>query len=550
MTKYIYAIFICFIVIYHASSQSSVEEYDIVIYGGSSAGIAAAIEGARMNKKVVIVEPYGRLGGLSAGGLGATDIGNKGVIGGISREFYQNLKKYYESSENWPWEDSKEYFSKNQRRTAEGEDAMWTFEPSVALKVYEEMMAPYDIPVFDYKKLDRRAGVVVENRRIKSFRTEDGTVFSGKMFIDATYEGDLMAAAGVSYTVGREDNSQYGETLNGFSLPEYHKNSGYHQFPDGVDPYRKKGDPKSGLLWGISTRPPAAKGTGDLLEQAYNFRICLTDHPDNRVPIARPEYYDSTRYELLVRLFEAQPDMREIGDYFIWTKMPNRKTDVNNRGAFSTDAIGMNHDWPEADYKMREAILREHMDYTLGLLYFYQNDPRVPEELQSFVKDWGLPADEYTENGNFTPQLYVREGRRMVSDYVMTQHHCQGEIVAEDPVGMAAYGMDSHNTQRIVTDGMVKNEGNVEVGGFKPYPVSYRSLVPEKSECENLAVPIAVSASHIAFGSIRMEPVFMVLGQSAAAAASMAIDRSAPLQDLPYEELREVLEARGQILKN
>ncbi len=523
--------------------------YDIVIYGGSSAGVSAAIQAARMNKSVVILEPYNRLGGLTTGGLGATDIGNKRVIGGISREFYQNLKKHYSQDSNWEWQERDDYLGSNQRRNAAGDDGMWTFEPSAALKVYHEMLEPYDIDIFYNKKLDRQNGVSKDGATIRSVAMEDGSVYTGKVFIDGTYEGDLLAAAGVSYTVGREDNSVYDETLNGFFLAEYHKQSGYHQFPDGVDPFVEKGNPSSGLLWGISTNPPTKPGQGDDLVQAYNFRMCLTDHPENKLAITKPENYDVAKYELLVRLFEAQPDRRDIDQYFIWSEMPNRKTDVNNRGGFSTDAIDLNHNWPEASYEVREAIFRTHLDYTQGLLYFYQNDPRVPEELQNFVKNWGYPRDEYTDTGHFTPQLYVREGRRMVSDLVMTQHHCQAREVVQDAVGMAAYGMDSHNTQRIVVNGMVKNEGNVEVGGFQPYPVSFQSITPREEECNNLVVPICLSASHIAYGSIRMEPVFMVLGQSAATAAALAIDQSVSVQDVPYEKLKERIVSDGQILE-
>lgn len=534
---------------FHTIAFAQTHTYDIVIYGGSSAGVSAAIQAARAEKSVVIVEPYERLGGLTTGGLGATDIGNKDVIGGISREFYQNLKAYYEQSHHWKWEDRAEYMEKNQRRTVEGDDGMWTFEPSAAMSVYQKMMAPYDIDIFYGKKLNRTSGVILQNGKILSIETEEGERFAGKMFLDCTYEGDLMAAAGVTYTTGRESTDRYGEKHNGYSLAEYHKTSGYHQFPDHVDPYREPGNPRSGLLWGISTRPPAEKGDGDELMQAYNFRICLTDHPDNRIPISKPDNYDPQRYELLVRLFEAQPEMRDINQYFIWTKMPNRKTDVNNRGGFSTDAIGMNHDWPEASYEVREAIWKEHLDYTQGLLYFYQNDERVPEILRNEVRRWGYPADEYEQHGHFTPQLYVREGRRMVSDYVMTEHHCLGQEVANDVIGYAAYGMDSHNTQRIVVDGMVKNEGNVEIWGFDPYPISYRSIVPRIGECENLLVPVSLSASHIAFGSIRMEPVFMVLGQSAAAAAVIAIERGETVQEVNYEELRQFLINAKQIIE-
>jgi hypothetical protein len=324
-------------------------------------------------------------------------------------------------------------------------------------------------------------------------------------------------------------------------LAEYHKQSGMHQFPDNVDPYKIQGKPSSGLLWGISKDELQPKGSGDKKIQAYNFRICLTDSAENRIPITRPDDYDSTRYELLVRLFDAQPQMRKIGDYFIWSRMPHRKTDINNRGGFSTDMIGMNYDYPEGSYSKREKIFKEHLSYTEGLLYFMKADPRVPETLRNFMVDWGYCKDEFKEFGYFTPQLYIRESRRMIGEYVMTEHNCRGEEKVEDGVGLAAYTMDSHNCQRIVVNGMVKNEGNVEVGGFPPYPVSYRSLVPKRNECQNLLVPVCLSSTHIAYGSIRMEPVFMVLGESAALAACMALDNKTSIQDVDVKKLQDIL---------
>src|SRR5690606_23293193 len=322
--------------------------------------------------------------------------------------------------------------------------------------------------------------------------------------------GDLMARAGVSYRVGREDNSEYNETINGVQLMDG------HQFPDGIDPYKTPGKPRSGLLWGISDEKLLPNGTGDKKVQAYNYRICLTSDPDHQISITRPEDYDPSRYELLLRLFEAFPHKRKLNDYFIWSHMPNRKTDINNRGPFSTDMIGMNYGYPDGSYEERERIIRDHTVYTKGLLYFFAHDPRAPQRLRDEMRQWGYPKDEYVEYGHWTPQLYIREARRMVGSYVMTQHNCQGREVVADGVGMAAYTMDSHNTQRIVVDGMVKNEGNVEIGGFGPYPISYRALTPKAEECRNLLVPVCLSATHIAFGSIRMEPVFMVLAQSAA----------------------------------
>jgi hypothetical protein len=523
-------------------TSDSQPDYDVVIYGGTSAGIAAAIQSARMGKTVLLIEPSQRIGGLTTGGLGQTDIGNKVAIGGIAREFYQNIRKYYEDTARWKWQKKEEYADGGQTRTAEGEDAMWTFEPSAALEVYKAMLAAENMKLVYGQRLNRKDGVTKNGSSITRIEMESGTAYSGRMFIDATYEGDLMAAAGVKYFVGREANSVYGETFNGVQLQDG------HQFPEGVDPYVKPGDPKSGLLWGISENKLAEKGGGDDLVQAYNFRICLTDDEANRIPITEPENFDPAKYELLVRLFEAQPDKRGLNDYFIWSAMPNDKTDINNRGGFSTDMINMSHAYAEAGYEEREAIVKAHKDYTRGLLYFYISDPRVPKALQEAVLRWGYPKDEYTDTDNWSPQLYVREARRMIGGYVMTQVNCVGKEVVNDPVGLAAYTMDSHNCQRIVVNGQVRNEGNVEVGGFPPYPISYRSIVPKKNEAGNLLVPVCLSASHIAFGSIRMEPVFMVLGQSAAIAASLAIDQDLNVQDVRYEDLKKVLVENKQRL--
>ncbi|MEM9829575.1 MAG: FAD-dependent oxidoreductase [Bacteroidota bacterium] len=525
-------------------SESPENEYDIVVYGGTSGGITAAIQASRLGKSVILIEPSGRLGGLTTGGLGQTDIGNKQAIGGISREFYQNIREHYRTPESWQWQDQADYMDGGQTRTEEGEDAMWTFEPSAALQVYQQMLADATVEVVMNERLNRDSGVAKPDNQITQITTESGTTYAGKVFIDATYEGDLLAAAGVDYFVGREANSTYDETYNGVQLLDG------HQFPDGVDPYIVPGDSSSGLLWGVSPGSLAPQGSGDTLVQAYNFRICLTDADENKVPISRPDSYDSTHYELLARLFEAQPDKRKINQYFIWSQMPNAKTDINNRGGFSTDMINWSHNYPEASYEERQEIIEAHRDYTQGLLYFYTSDPRVPIELQKEVKRWGYPKDEYTSNGNWSPQLYVREARRLIGEYVMTQANCQGREVVEDPIGMAAYTMDSHNCQRIVNDGQVKNEGNVEVGGFPPYPIAYRAILPKQSQASNLLIPVCLSASHIAFGSIRMEPVFMVLGQSAATAAALAIDQDVAVQDVAYASLRSQLLADQQILEN
>ncbi|GEP97242.1 FAD-dependent oxidoreductase [Chitinophaga cymbidii] len=488
---------------------------DVCIYGGSSAGVIAAYTAKKAGRSVLLIEPGKHLGGLTTGGLGYTDIGNKYAIRGLSLEFYRQIGRHY------------------------GKFEQWIFEPHVAESLFTDYVNRAKLEVlYQHRLLSARK----ENGAIKEITLDaNGTTVtvSAKMFIDCTYEGDLMAKAGVSYTVGREPNSQYNETWNGVQMLDG------HQIPDNVDPYKVPGDPSSGLLWGISPETLQPKGSGDKKVQAYNYRICLTNDPANMVPITQPDNYDISRYELLARLFVAQPQRTKLNDYVILSRMPNNKTDINNRNGFSTDMIGANYDYPEADYETRKKIIREHEDYTKGLLYFFATDPRVPAPLQEEMRKWGYPKDEYTDNGNWSPQLYVREARRMIGAYVMTQANCVGEQVVPDGVGMAAYTMDSHNTQRIVIEKngkkMVKNEGNVEVGGFPPYPVSYRALIPKAEDCSNLLVPVCLSASHIAYGSIRMEPVFMALGQATAVAADLAIEGGTSVQEVDAKKVAEVL---------
>lgn len=501
------------------------EEYDLCIYGGSSAGVVAATSAARLGKRVVVIEPSEHLGGLTTGGLGFTDIGNKQVVKGLSQEFYRAMGRHY------------------------GRLEQWIFEPSVADSIYRSWLDDGRIKVVRSRRLvdvEKLGAHIVAIRTVESESGADTLRYAAKAFIDATYEGDLLAAAGVTYTVGREPNEQYGESFSGVQMLLN------HQFPDGVDPYIIKGMPESGLLWGISDAALAPAGSGDKLVQAYNYRICLTDNPENMRPIERPADYDSTRYELLLRLIEAQPEKRALNDYFIWSMMPNRKTDINNRGGFSTDMIGENHDYPEADWAERRRIIDNHTSYTKGLLYFVGHDERVPETMRSEMLRWGYPLDEYVDNDNWTPQLYVREGRRMVGEYVATQADCELRTSVSDGVAMAAYKMDSHNCQRVVIRkggrAMVKNEGNVEEGRTLPYPISYRSITPKREECDNLLVPVCVSASHIAFGSIRMEPVFMVLGQVSALAAAQYIDESLPnVQSVDVKALNKIFDENPRL---
>jgi hypothetical protein len=515
--------------------------YDVVIYGGTSAGVAAAVQVKRMGRPVVLIEPTRRLGGLTTGGLGQTDIGNKAAIGGIAREFYERVRRHYDDPAAWKWQTARQYADSGQSRTVKTETAMWTFEPSAALQIVNEMVRAAGVDVVFGERLDRKTGVTKVGRKIVAISMESGRTFGGRIFLDTTYEGDLMAAAGVSYATGRESNRQYRETLNGVQT----ERARHHQLALGVDPWLLKGDPKSGLLPFIDARGPGKEGDGDRRVQAYCLRMCLTDRPENRIPFTKPQGYDARWYELLLRNFEAG----ETVIPWINSPMPNRKTDINNHSGVSTDFIGQNYDYPEASYAERAKILGRHLQYQEGLMWTLATHPRVPARIRKEVARWGLCKDEFTEGHGWQEQLYIREARRMIGEYVMTQYNCQGRDVAEDVVGLAAYTMDSHNVQRYVdTQGHVRNEGDVQVGGFPPYPISYRALVPKARECENLLVPVCLSASHIAFGSIRMEPVFMVLGQSAATAACCAIDDGQSVQAVNYARLRQRLLRDKQLL--
>jgi hypothetical protein len=521
---------------------NAADTVDVVVYGGTSSGIIAAIEAKRNGKTVVLIEPSNHLGGLTTGGLGATDIGNKGVIGGLARDFYRRVWKHYQNNASWVHEKRDAYNARNVRFNPQ-DDTMWTFEPHVALQIHREMLEEAAITPIMGERLNRETGVKKNGARVESITTESGRTFAGRMFIDATYEGDFLAAAGVSYHVGRESNDTYGETINGVQPKLNVKN---HRFTHAVDPYVINGDPTSGLLWGIQVKSLPADGSGDRAVQAYCYRLCTTDVPENRRAWPKPAEYDESRYELLLRNFDA-------GDHRVpWhpTWMPNRKTDTNNNHAFSTDYIGGNYDYPDADYETRGRIVADHVSYQQGLLWTLANHPRVPQKVRAEFQRLGLAKDEFLDNDNWPTQLYVREARRMIGPYVMTEHNCRGSKAAEDSVGMGAYSMDSHNCQRYVTpEGRVQNEGDVQVHGFKPYPISYRSIVPKAKECSNLLVPVCLSSSHIAYGSIRMEPVFMILGESAAVAAAMAIDADVAVQDVEYRELERRLLDNKQVLR-
>jgi len=493
-------------------------EYDIVVYGGNAAGIIAAVQSAKMGKSVAVIEPGIRIGGLTTGGLGDTDVGKEEAIGGLSLEFYKRVgAKYGESKPKW------------------------RFEAKVALEVMQDYVRENNIPVFYKERLDLNNGVRKDGTRITAIKMESGKIFKAKMFIDASYEGDLMAKSGVSYFVGREANSVYGETINGIRNPNEH-----NAVPKGIDPYIVKGEPSSGLLPRVNPDPGGKVGEGDNRVQAYNFRWNLTNVPENRVMVEKPEDYNELDYEILFRAIEVGLKPLEICKLSHW--LPNGKVDANNNSGVSTDYIGMNYDYPEGDYETREKIIKAHETYQKGLLWTLQNHSRVPEEMRAVFREWGLPKDEFLENNHWPPQIYVREARRMVSDFVITQHVCQRKVPVNDSVGMGSYAMDSHHIQYYVRDGELVAEGDMMTRLNEPYSISYRSIIPKADECSNLLVPVCVSASHAAYGSIRMEPVFMILGQSAATAASIAIDDGVDVQNVDYEKLSERLKQDGQIL--
>jgi len=518
-----------------ALATDKFQQADVVVYGDAAGGVTAAVQACRMGKKAILVSQYGHLGGMSGSGLGFSDIGNPAILGGLSREFYHRVYQHYQNDAAWDHEPRSGFKHGGQGTAAldPKSELASVFEPKVAEAVFDAMVKEAGVEVIK-GRLDLARGVEKSGSRITAIRIEGGVTVKGKMFIDASYEADLLAAAGVSFTLGREPNAKHGEQGNGITGPK-----GGNQLPMGIDAYVTKGDASSGLLPGVNPDMEGAVGDGDNRLQAYCYRMVLTDVPTNRIPVEKPEGYDPATYEILFRAIEAG----QKGGFFKLSMVPNRKTDSNNTGGVSCDWIGGNYgkdwNWATLSHVEREALAAKHRDWQLGLVWTLQNHPRVPEAIRKSVADWGLAKDEFKDNHHWPYNLYVREARRMVSDFVMTENHCKRKQPVEDPVGMGAYTLDSHNVQRFAQDGMVRNEGDIQshLGG-KPYGISYRSLVPRAGECENLLVPWALSATHIAFGSIRMEPVFMVLGQSAATAACLAIDGGTAVQAVPYKDLR------------
>ncbi|MFN8209685.1 MAG: FAD-dependent oxidoreductase [Bacteroidales bacterium] len=518
---------------------------DLVIYGGTSAAVTCALQASEMGHSVIMVSPDKHLGGMSSSGLGFTDTGNKEVIGGLARRFYQLIYEHYEDSSAWRWQNKSDYGNVGQGNPAIDGDkrTMWIFEPLAAEESFERMIAGPNIRIMRNEWLDRDSGVIMRKGKILAIKTLSGKYISGKVFVDATYEGDLMASAGVSYTVGREACSEYNEKWNGVQAGVFHHG---HWFRDKIDPYVIPGKPESGLLKGISADKPGPNCSGDKKVQAYCYRLCLTKNPLNKIPIKRPEGYDSSRYELLVRLSDKRWD-----EFFAkYDPIPNLKTDVNNHGPVSYDNIGMNWDYPEASYERRREIIKDHITYQKGILYFMRTDKRLPSRVRDEMNKWGYSADEFSDNDNWPYNIYVREARRMKGSYVMTENDIMSNRQVPDPVAMGSYTMDSHNIQRYVTDeGYVQNEGDLGVEPPKPYQISLGAILPRAGECNNLLVPVCVSATHIAFGSIRMEPVFMSLGQVAGTLASLSVEHDVPVSRIPYSKLKERLIVDGQVIE-
>lgn len=554
------AILRCFI-FSHALAVASVtaapkeENADIVVYGGTPSGIAAVCEASAQGRSVILIVPEKFLGGMMTGGLGASDKGVTWTVGGLARAFFEDVNKHYEASEVWTRETRAEYLPKHGQTHTEAMKCQWYFEPHVAGIIFEKWLTASKARVLRNERLHRSpGGVTKEQGVIQKITLESGLTVRGKYFIDATYEGDLMAAAGVTFTIGREPNAAYGETMNGIQLEEADVSD--------ISPWIEADRPKSGLLPRIEPKPFGPHGTGDHRFQAYNFRLCLTAVPENRVPIAKPAGYNPLNYELMLRDLQRKKSIKPDKGYFTRVPMPNLKTDSNNTGQFSTDYIGGNYTWPEATYAEREKILEDHRSYVQGFFWFLGNDPRVPESLRREVSRWGLARDEFTDNGHWPTQLYVREARRMIGEHVMNENNfplkttgADGKKTAanavapvKDIIAVGSYALDSHKVGMFVNEeGKLVWEGGF-YRGVMPYGISYRSILPKEAQCKNLLVSVCVSATHVAYGSMRMESVFMELGQAAAAAASIALKSKATPHALPYPVLAAHLKARGAVL--
>jgi hypothetical protein len=507
------------------AAAACAQSYDLVVYGGTAGGAITAVSGARMGLKTVLLEPRRHIGGMVSGGLSRTDVGKREVIGGYSLEFYWRAGIAY---------DMAQYL----------QDIAWLVEPHVAEDLFRKMLADAGVTVLFNQRLREKDGVRKSGGRIQSIAMENGAQYAARMFADCTYEGDLMAQAGVTYTWGRESSAEYGESLAGVR-----GETPFHQFLVDLSPKGAGGK----LLPEISTAPAAAPGSADRMVQAYNFRMILSHDPANQVAYPKPAYYDPARFELFASLLDAMQKKQgrpsRLGEVLSVIPVPNRKADINNNGAFSTDYIGKSWDYPNGSYARREEIWRDHEEYTRELFWFLAHDPRVPPSLRKEANEWGLAKDEFLDSDHWPNQLYIREARRMVGEYVMSQKDIQTELAKPDPIGMGSYNSDSHNLQRVVNkDGFVRNEGDMQVA-VEPYQIPYRVLLPKKNEIQNLLVPVCFSATHVAYSTLRMEPQYMILGQAAGVAAAMAIRGGLALQDIDTAALTRTLVEHGAILQ-
>lgn len=494
--------------------QRELRVYDVVVYGGTPGGVAAAVAAARQGVSVALLVQEQRVGGMVSSGLGASDVGDVKVVGGFAAEFFDAVGRHYQKAE-----------------------PVYRFEPHVAEEVFSRKLADAGVLIYRDSPVHR---VEKSGNRVVSLRTLRGELVRGKVFIDASYEGDLMARAGVSYTFGREGREVYRESLAGFQTENRR-----HIFPTPVIAVDAAGQP----LPGVSREGWAEVGTGDKKIPAYNFRLCLSKNPDNQAPIEQPENYRPEVYELLARHIAVRPGIR-LGDLMYFFPLPNSKVDINNRGPVSTNLIGGSWEYPEASYKRRREIWQEHKDYIQGMLYFLLTDVRVPQRLRKDLSAWGYCRDEFTESENWPPQLYVREARRMVGDFVLTERDVRSDIRKQDAVGMGSMPIESHHVQRLLTDrGTAANEGAV-VLRVPPYEIPYRVMLPKRTEAANLLNPVTVSASHVAYSSLRMEPVYMILGHSAGLAAVQALRSGSDVQDVDVAVLQQALKAQGQVLQH
>lgn len=521
------------------SSPARTHEFDVVIYGASPAAVSAAVQTRKMGKTAAVFVFRRHVGGMSSSGLSDVDYGKKESIGGMARKVFLD------------------FFKKQVQSPAEVETLFLT------------MLTEAGVPVFFEHRLH---AVERQGDRITSMLFENGDAARGKVFLDTTYEGDLMAKAGVEHVAGRESNDAFGEKLNGIQIGAGHSP---HNFQWRVDPYREPGNPASGVIEGVDPEAwvPEDHGKGDGRCQPFCFRVFATRHDPK--PWPRPPEYRVERYELLKRYVNAAPNSAWWNLAYSRGPLKLNEGDCNAAGPVSLDFVGGSLRWVEASYEERERIFQDHVNYQQGYLYFLANDPDIPAELRHRVSQFGLPKNEFPETDGWPHELYVREGRRLRGDYVVTEHDCLGKTTVEDSVGLGSFIMDSHVVRRImyrgakearithtrtskpeeITDAqrdwkgdMVGVEGQFDHAVPRPYRISYRAIRPKRTDCVNLLVPTVISSTHVAFGSSRMEPVFMILGQSAGAAAVLAIEGGIPVQDVDYARLREILLEEGQLL--